>query len=294
MNKTNQFKSGSARNCHSLKEVILVLIIVVVIFPLATAFSVDVKAQERNSLEAHLGEAERAFRKALELDRTDPENAREYYRKAILHYEYLVNEGRVRNGKLFYNIGNAYFRSGDIGRAILNYKRALIYIPDDENLKQNLEYARSRRKDRIEVSQSKKVYRTLFFLHYDIPSRVKLYLFLISFSLMWVLATVKIFLSSGQIKLAIIVLAIISAIFCTSLVVEDLGFAGRPQGVIVAEEVVARKGDAETYQRAFKEPLHAGTEFFLLETRGGWMHIELDNGVDCWIPPGAGEIVPLG
>ena len=79
-----------------------------------------------------------------------------------------MREGGIENGKLYYNLGNVYFRMNDIGRAILNYRRAESYIPNDPNLHQNLSYARSRRLDEIEERQKTKVLRTLFFWHYDL------------------------------------------------------------------------------------------------------------------------------
>ena len=248
----------------------------------------------RNSeLERHLADAERYFKKAVELDKSNPDSARVYYRMAIMHYEFIVKQGHIRNGRLFYDIGNAYFRAGDIGRAILNYKRAAQYIPNDANLKQNLEYARSMRKDKIEKTQRQKVFKTLFFLHYDLPSNVKLAVFVISFALVWLLALVMLFVRRGAIRVFLVVSAVSAVLFAVSLTVDAVSASRRPQGVIVDDEVIARKGDAETYQPAFKEPLHSGTEFFLLEKRGRWMHIQLDNGSTCWISPGSGELVRI-
>jgi hypothetical protein len=50
-------------------------------------------------------------------------------------------------------------------------------------------------------------------------------------------------------------------------------------------------GDADTYQPSFKEPLHAGSEFRLIEKRPGWWRVELENGDRTWIPDGAAELV---
>jgi tetratricopeptide (TPR) repeat protein len=239
----------------------------------------------------HLTEGEQAFRKAMELDRTDPASAREYYQKAILNFERLASEGGIHNGKLFYNIGNAYFRLGDVGRAILFYKRAALYIQNDQNLRQNLDYARNRRADRIEKKERERVFKTLFFLHYDIPSRIKLIIFASTFAALWVSAGVRIFFRIGGLKALLVICAVISALFLASLVVESVSFSRRPEGVITADEVMGRMGDAETYQASFKEPLHAGTEFKLLERRPGWWHIELESGDRTWIPDGNGELV---
>jgi tetratricopeptide (TPR) repeat protein len=242
-------------------------------------------------ISTHLSQGEQQFRRAMELDRTDPDAAKAYYQEAILHYEAIVKEGGVRNGRLYYDIGNAYFRIGDVGRAILNYKRAELFMQNDPNLEQNLDYARNRRADRIEVREREKVLKTLFFIHYDIPSRVKLFIFALSFGALWASAAARIFLRSGWLKLVVIVAAAVSGIFLASLIVDSVSFARSPEGVVTAQEIVGRMGDADTYQPSFKEPLHAGAEFRLLEKRPGWWHVELENGDRTWINEGSAELV---
>lgn len=239
----------------------------------------------------HLADGEQAFRKGMELDRSDPEAARAYYQEAILQFEVIRKDGGIKNGKLFYNIGNAYFRLGDVGRAILNFKRAALFMQNDQNLKQNLEYARNRRADRIELRQKEKVLKTLFFIHYDIPPRLKLVVFAISFGALWISAAVRIFFKAGWLKAVVIIAAVASAIFLASLITDSMSFARTPEGVITADEVVGKMGDADTYQPSFKEPLHSGSEFRLLERRPGWWHIELESGDRTWIPDGSGELV---
>ena len=76
-------------------------------------------------------EGNQLFREANELSSQNPVAAEDLYRRAALRFERLVNEGGIQSGKLFYNIGNAYFRTNDIGRAILNYRKAEQYIPND-------------------------------------------------------------------------------------------------------------------------------------------------------------------
>jgi tetratricopeptide (TPR) repeat protein len=244
-----------------------------------------------DEIRGNLVAGEQAFHKAMELDRSDPEAARAYYQDAILNFERIINEGDVRNGELYYDIGNAYFRLGDLGRAVLNYKRSGLYMPNDENLRQNLEYARNRRADRIERKEQENVYRTLFFIHYDIPSRAKLIIFASCFAAIWVSAGLRLFVRAGSLKVILVVAAVASAIFLASLAVDAVSFSSRPPGVITADEVTGRMGDADSYQPSFREPLHSGTEFQLLEKRAGWWRIELDNGDATWIPTGSAELV---
>jgi hypothetical protein len=62
-------------------------------------------------------------------------------------------------------------------------------------------------------------------------------------------------------------------------------------GVITAAEIVARQGDGPNYPPSFKDPLHAGTEFKLLEQRPGWFHIQLSDGAEAWVPENVAEQV---
>ena len=54
-------------------------------------------------------------------------------------------------------------------------------------------------------------------------------------------------------------------------------------GVVTATEAIARKGDGESYERAFTEPLHAGAELRALERRGDWVHGQLPDGRTFWV-----------
>ncbi len=62
------------------------------------------------------------------------------FEKAVKLYEKEIARG-VENGHLYFNLGNAFFRMGDLPRAILNYLKARKYLPRDEDVEANLEYA---------------------------------------------------------------------------------------------------------------------------------------------------------
>ena len=65
------------------------------------------------------------------------------YKDAVKKLSHIAEKGVV-NGKLYYNLGNAYLKSGDVGRAILWYERALKLMPHDPDLRFNINYARSK------------------------------------------------------------------------------------------------------------------------------------------------------
>ncbi|UCF85035.1 MAG: hypothetical protein JSV50_05220, partial [Desulfobacteraceae bacterium] len=88
-----------------------------------------------------------------------------------------------------------------------------------------------------------------------------------------------------------VICAILTTCFLTSLVVESKTQAGRICGVITIKEVVARQGDGQNYASSFKEPLHEGTEFDLLESRPGWFYIELTDNSNAWIPQISADLI---
>jgi hypothetical protein len=236
-------------------------------------------------------QANALFRQANEESATDPKAASATYSKAILRFEQIIREGGIENGKLYYNIGNAYFRTRDIGRAIANYRRAQDLIPHDANVAQNLEFARSRRADRIEVPARQKVAQSLFFWHYDLTARTKAALLTWFVLIGWGAAAGRLFYPRPSLVWIAGTGGVLAVLFLGSLLLDARSEATLREGVIIAPEVIARKGDSETYEPSFKEPLHAGTEFRIREQREGWTQAELGDGRTCWLPEKAFERV---
>jgi hypothetical protein len=255
--------------------------IVILLMPLMPGFS---ETLTKEQIEPLFREGNDLCRQAIELSTKEPWKSRELFLKAALHYERIVYEGAIRNGKLFYNIGNAYFRAGDIGRAILSYIRAARYIPNDHNLIQNLAYARSKRIDKIEEKQETKILKTIFFWHYDFPAGLRFAIFLICYIMVLICASLLFFLKHPLLKWVIIISAVCAAIFLGSLVIDMVSASKNNPGVIISQQVTARKGDSEAYEPSFQEPLHAGTDFNLVEVRRDWYYIELNDGRSCWVP----------
>src|SRR5437879_12265811 len=73
--------------------------------------------------------------------KANQEYAQGNFAKAISGYEALVRAGQW-SANLFYDLGNAYFRTGDFGRAILNYERALALERHHAEATANLQIAR--------------------------------------------------------------------------------------------------------------------------------------------------------
>ena len=234
------------------------------------------------------------FNQATAIGTSDPETAGDLYGKALVRFNRLVDDGGVRNGKLFYNIGNINFLLDDIGRAILNYRRAQQFMPNDPNLVKNLAYARNLRKDKLGIKEERKIAQTLFFFHYDLDTGTRLVLFGISYIALWIFAAVRIFSPRPYTRWMLVISLLFCLMFGISLYIEHRQAKTDHAGVILESEVIARQGDAESYQPSFEHPLHAGTEFLLLEDRGSWWQVELPDGRSCWIPAKSAELVQKG
>jgi len=74
----------------------------------------------------------------------------EQYPEAIQEYEAVLHNG-LESAELYYNLGNSYYKAGRLGKAILNYERALKLRPKDDNIRFNLQLSNLRVKDRIDV-----------------------------------------------------------------------------------------------------------------------------------------------
>ena len=71
------------------------------------------------------------------------------YAEAIEFFE-KVREGDRESAALYYNLGNAYYQEGALAKAILNYERALLLSPKDEEIQHNLRLVEKKRVDRFE------------------------------------------------------------------------------------------------------------------------------------------------
>ena len=227
-----------------------------------------------------LEQANRAFEQAL--TSTTPQAAQGYYQQAIAGYEQLIAAG-IHNARLYYNLGNAYFRLNDLGRAILHYRRGLRLEPGNRQIQANLTYGRSRRVDQIDVSSQRSLVHQLFFWQNELSVQTQWTLALTGYCLVWSGVFAHLFWRRAALLWGVAGAAFVCLVLAGSTLFMHYQQTSRRAGVIVAEEVVVRKGNGESYTPQLPQPLHAGTEFVVLEARGSWCAIQLENGTSGWI-----------
>ncbi len=256
--------------------------------PAHAATADDAAAARAEQVEIALEE----FDAAQNLLAANPDRARQLFRSAAQRYEAVI-AGGLRNGPIEYNIGNAYLQAGDIGRAILHYRRAQRLMPGDPLLADNLRVARSRRVTEIKASDRSVLLRSVLFLHYGTTTAARAQLALAAYLLGWTLLAVRLLVRRRWLVGWGGAMLVVALSLFVSVQADRWNDHHAPDGVIVSHDVAVYKGPGEGYQRQFVQPLQPGVEFVLRERRGGWSHIELPDGQSGWIDATKMALVPL-
>jgi tetratricopeptide (TPR) repeat protein len=202
---------------------------------------------------------------------------------AAARYQALVDAG-AQDGHLYYNLGDAYFKLGDLGRAVLNFRRAQRLLPRDDDVAANLRLARSQTVDRIDVGDEGAlvdlVRRVVGWTTLDEAATLALAVWLL---LCGLLISAILWQRRRRLLLYLaVVVAVLLFFGVLSLGIRLLDERGQPPAVVVAEEVALRSGPGEDYLTEFT--LHAGAEVRVVERRGGWVRIALPGDLQGWAP----------
>ena len=239
-----------------------------------------------------LNEAELYFQRGNEVAAVDPAKAEQLYRLAASRYETLLREHQGNAGLLYDTLGNTWFLAGDTGRSILSYRRAEPWLRGDARWREALEYARGQRVDSYPLSVTTPAWRRIFFWHYFWSDQMRLQAIGICWSLAWLLGGIRLFRQPPWLIKGFVLSATITVLMVGSNWIHAQN-AARKDAVVLAREVIARKGDATIYSAAFTAPLHAGAEVTILEQRRDWLRVRVEDGNEGWIPASAAERIAL-
>ncbi|HEY4284715.1 MAG TPA: tetratricopeptide repeat protein [Chthoniobacterales bacterium] len=216
--------------------------------------------------------------------RANDEFAKKQFQEAIRDYESLV-QAKQWSAPLFYNLGNAYFRAGDFGRAILNYERALALDPRQPETAANVALAREESRG-LELQQSR----------FDAAlNRLTTSPLIISATIaLWitVFGIVVLMLSRRRsaILLVLVLLSCLIAATCAA-VAYRLETSRRTVAVVTGKNVQARLATADNASSVLQLP--PGSEVRVLSHRGDWVYAALPNNLRGWIPTASVEPVRL-
>lgn len=215
----------------------------------------------------------------------DAEYSKGNYQQAIKDYEELLKAGE--SAEIYYNLGNAYYRTENITRAVLSYERALLLNPADDDIRFNLQMARSKTIDKITPESE-----MFFFTWYR--SLVNLmtidgwaHLAIASIILTLILALVYLFASKltlrkigfygGVLFLIIFLLSNLFAFQQKQMLMKRNGAIVTAPSVTIKKTPVANSADQGV--------IHEGTRVDIIDdTMRDWKEIHLADGREGWIP----------
>ncbi len=215
------------------------------------------------------------------------------YEGAVESYTNLIDAG-FTSGAVYYNLGNAYFRLGDLGRATLFYERALRERPGDPDTLANLELVRSLAVDDIRPLPRFWLLRVIEWWIQLIPRTVLIIVVTAAYfsgagavvsSLLSKSATIQRWSRRG-----LIIALVLVVVAGFNLAVRELRIGRSVQGVILAAEVDAQSAPSD--DRSLQVfTIHTGTKVRVEQESGEWAEIVLQDGQVGWIKRAALEVI---
>jgi tetratricopeptide (TPR) repeat protein len=241
------------------------------IFAFINSFQFQIQAQTINDYKV-LKDANKAY--------TEGE-----FQKAVDEYEKLVKSG-LAAADLYYNLGNAYYRTGDYKSAILNYERAKKLDPNNENIDVNLELCQKFVQDKIEVVPKFFLVNWLNAFLNVFSSRgwafISIFTFISFLCLVLLfLFTRSIFFRKMSFYLGIISFFISTITFLASYK-QDQILTNHKTAIVFSQSVSVKSSPNESGTVLFI--IHEGLKVSITDSSNGWKEIKLDDGRVGWLP----------
>jgi len=213
----------------------------------------------------------------------------EQYEEAVKSYESILHNG-YENWALYYNLGNAYFRLGKLGKAIVNFERAYRLNPDNEDVLFNLNLAKMRAVDNIPVSPLTEWMQKV---KYAMSMSAIIWLTFGFYFLLAILISMRILLRQrfwqrlAKILLVpvVIILLVMSSLFYLRAHEET----SVKYAILLIEKTDVLGSPEESGTVLFS--LHEGVKFKVETYNDGWARIRLANGSVGWVKKDVFEII---
>lgn len=214
------------------------------------------------------------------------------YASAIQIYESLLKDEEAAD--IYYNLGNSYYKVGEIAKAVLNYERASLLQPGNSDIRANLEVARAKTIDKVEsipevffISWIKVLENSMSVDAWAAWGIISFILFIIAlyfFIFSKQIVRKKIGFISGIIFLIIV---ICSNLFASQ---QKERLVNRDNGIVMNPSVTVRSTPSESGTSLFV--LHEGRKVSIKDnSMKEWKEIRLEDGKVGWVPASAIEII---
>ena len=218
------------------------------------------------------------------------------FSESIQHYEAQVAKNKTVNKEspqLYYNLGNAYFRDSQIAKAIVNYERALLLDPGDNDIRHNLRFARTHIEDKIDsidnffINKWMRSLQNLYSANSWATLSIVLFILLIVATGIYMISSRiiirKISFYSG---LVLISLVIISNVFAFK---QKRKITNRSTAIVMSASVSIYTSPDAHSQELFR--LHEGSKVNIKREEGRWIEIQIANGSVGWLQKNSVEVI---
>jgi len=207
-------------------------------------------------------------------------------------YETLIRQG-CNDPAVWYNLGNCYLKTGDIGRAVISYRRAARIRPGDADIHANLELARGLVAEPIEENTGGGLFHGVLAAAESVGApaltvlTALIWVFLHGLLIAAIVARRKRMrrrLFRGAIGAAVIWI-VIAAMLGTLIGDREL----TRHAVAVGNPEIARSGPGEHFTDVYMQ--QPGYEMVVRREQSGWLEVILPNGYTGWVPRESVEIL---
>ena len=212
---------------------------------------------------------------------------------AITAYEAIL-ETEGESADIYYNLGNCYYKTKNIAKAVLNYERAWLLKPGDADIRFNLELARSKTIDQITptsevfiVTWIKNITNLMSEKEWGITAIISFLLLLIGLAL-YIFGNRIILKKIGFIAAAVFLIVCISAnMFANG---QKNKIVSRSGAIVMSPTITVKSTPNESGTDLFV--LHEGTKVYIEDdSMKGWKEIRLEDGKEGWLPASAIEVI---
>ena len=209
-----------------------------------------------------------------------------HFQKAIDGYENLIRSGQW-SANLFYDLGNAWFRLGNFGEAILNYERALAVDPHHPEAAANLVLVRDEgRALELKRNGIERYIEAGTSAQYSIAASIAFWFVLFGAARLFFLHR-----RSAALVSLIIFSTIVFAGAVLALYSLETSNRGRALAIVTGKNIEARLATADNANSVLSLP--PGSEIEVLSQRGDWLYAALPNDLRGWIPANAAQRVRM-
>jgi len=202
------------------------------------------------------------------------------YQEAVALYEQIIQDG-FESGEVYFNLGNSFYKLNEIGKSILYFEKASIYLPQDESLNQNLSIARLKVVDKIDSIP--KLFIEIWWNRATqiFSINVFCWLTLILFILTLCIISIYLIFTINIFKRLIWVFSILFFLILILTVGRIYQFETSEFGVILINKISVVSEPSLSGTEVFI--LHEGTKVQVNRRLDGWFEISLADGKTGWL-----------